>query len=159
MDLFLIPFPLVLTRSLRLAGFRNQFPMRQTKRSSTMSAPSFVQLGAVALLFLAGCVSHPVQETKLDLHSLPRYSNIHPYKLEPFVPVAISLQKLGPKRGSQALLEAAKTANYFDDYEKVVVLCRMLFKFHEGRTYIYPSLGERVFFWGHKLRGMAARAD
>ncbi len=112
-----------------------------------MSAHSCVKLVAVALLCLAGCASRPVRETRLDLQSLPRYSNIHPYKLEPFVPVAISLQKLGPERGSQALLNAAGTAKD-EDYEKIVVLCRMLFKFRESKDSIYPSLGERVFIGG-----------
>src|ERR1700744_579176 len=91
-------------------------------------------------LFLVGCSTDHTDKAAFDLNTLPKDTNAYTYKLEGFIPAAMSLQAMGSTAGSEALLRAAKTADY-DDYEKIVVLCRMLFKFREGQHYIYPSLG------------------
>ena len=79
----------------------------------------------------------------------PIPASVYTWNLGGFIPAAMSLQAMGPEAGSQALLRAASQiteTNSFDDNVKVVVLCRMLFKFKAGEAYQYPSLGERVFF-------------
>jgi hypothetical protein len=97
------------------------------------------------VLLLASCSATPVKQPSFDLAGLPQDPNSYTYKLERFIPAVVSLQAMGREAGSQALLRAAKTAS-FDDYEKVVVVCRMLFTFRDGVDYIYPSLGHRDFF-------------
>ena len=116
---------------------------------------------AVIILFmlLCGCVATIPTPANLDLSTLPASgqnsgwnhegpipASVFTRNLGGFIPVAMSLQAMGRKAGSQALLDAARTAD-FHDYEKVVVLCRMLFEFRDGVDYVYPSLGQRTFFW------------
>jgi hypothetical protein len=108
----------------------------------------------VLLLALCGCATSPVNERAFDLSRLPNDSNPWTYILDDFIPAAMSLQAMGSEAGSQALLRAAEDVDYkykaghggWYDYEKVIVLCRMLFNFREGVRHPYPALGERVFF-------------
>jgi hypothetical protein len=97
------------------------------------------------LLLLSGCSTAPVEKPNFELAALPQALRPSTFKPEPFISAAISLQAMGREAGSQALLRAAKTAD-FNDYDKLVVLCRMLFKFREGVNYRSPSLGHRDFF-------------
>jgi len=108
----------------------------------------------VFLLALCGCATSPINERAFDLSHLPDDPNSWTYILGDFIPAAMSLQAMGSKAGSQALLRAAEVVDYkyktghggWDDYEKIIVLCRMLFTFREGVRYPYPALGERLFF-------------
>ena len=97
------------------------------------------------LLVLGGCASGPVAQPNFSLAALPKHTSLPSYKMGPFIPAAMSIQAMGREAGSEALLRAAKTAD-FDDYEKLVVLCRMLFTLRQGVEYRYPSLGHRDFF-------------
>lgn len=113
----------------------------------------------IFLLLACGCKTSPPKPANLDLSALPgpgvNYWNhkgpmppsVYTWNLGPFIPAAMSLQAMGREAGSQALLRAAARVSG-DDYEKVVVLCRMLFKFQESVSYQYPSLGGRDFFGG-----------
>ena len=60
----------------------------------------------------------------------------------------MALQALGREAGSAALLRAAATPETMDKsvYEKVTVLCRMLFTPRPGREFQRPSLGGTDFF-------------
>ena len=115
-----------------------------------------------SLLLSCGCACTSRKAANLDLSTLPESgmnskwdhkgpipASVYTWNLGGFIPAAMSLQAMGRQAGSQALLRAASTVsetNSTDDYEKVVVLCRMLFKFKDGVTYRYPSLGHRDFF-------------
>ena len=115
----------------------------------------------IFLLISCGCKTIPPKSANLDLSTLPGYgaetwnhkgpvpASVYTWNLGAFIPVAMSLQAMGREAGSRALLRTASEAsedNTYDEYEKVVVLCRMLFKFKDGVTYRYPSLGERFLY-------------
>jgi hypothetical protein len=98
----------------------------------------------VVLLFLAGCSTPRVPQDRIDLKSLPALDGGGPYSLEPFIPTVMLLQRMGPKAGSEALLQAASPAAEKADrfvFEKVTVLCRMLFTARAGSEFQRPSLG------------------
>ena len=120
----------------------------------------------VLLIALCGCATTPVNELAFDLSSLPNDSNPWTYILDKYIPAAMSLQAMGSEAGCQALLRAAKvvddksrTGHDGDEYEKIIVLCRMLFNFREGVHHPYPALGERFFLGGHNVLGLAFRTD
>jgi hypothetical protein len=116
----------------------------------------------ILFLLLCGCASTSVAPIKLDLNSLPVSGvnawnrkgpipiSVGTWNLGGFIPAAMSLQAMGRQAGGQALLVASENSASFtsDDYEKVIVLCRMLFKFIQGVVYRYPSLGYGTFFGG-----------
>jgi hypothetical protein len=100
-------------------------------------------LVGLSLLVLAGCSKPRVAEQHFDLALLPPFDNGLPYRLEQFVPAAMALQSMGRERGFAALLRVAGTPETVDKsvYEKVAVLCRMLFTPRPGREFLRPSLG------------------
>jgi len=98
---------------------------------------------ASLFLFLVGCASDRVDHRDLDLRVLP--ASEATFNPEPFISAAISLQSMGKDAGSLVLLRAANTADFYD-YDKLVVLCRMLFIFRDGIDYRSPSLGHREFY-------------
>jgi hypothetical protein len=116
----------------------------------------------VLLLFSCGCATTPPKQAYFDLSTLPSSgvnsgwshkgpipASVYTWNLGKFIPAAVTLQAMGREAGSQALLHTASMVPEFnssEDYEKVVVLCRMLFKFKDGVAYRYASLGGREFF-------------
>ncbi len=99
-------------------------------------------------LFFVGCTAPRVSHPHFDLAALPEYENGPGYKLEKFIPAAMSLQAMGREAGTAALIQASTNSELANPgvYEQVVVLCRMLFKFREGVEYRHPSLGHTDFF-------------
>jgi hypothetical protein len=80
-----------------------------------------------------------------DVSSLPTLSN---YKVDPYLRTAVGLQKMGKEAACQALQSSMTTNRDMRSYYKHIVLCRMLFKARDGRTFRRPAMGGTTFFGG-----------
>lgn len=116
-----------------------------------MSPRTLWSLAAV-LGLLGGCSTdtrlsgHAVSLT--DLPSIQRDD----YRVDPYIGAAGQLQSAGKQVAFQQLLALARTAPAdFENYQRVAVLCRMLFSKRPGSDFVRPGLGAPSFLDGYPL--------
>jgi hypothetical protein len=109
-------------------------------------------LPACLLGLVAGCAIHqPPQPpsidsdlTKVSLSILPPIAHFN-YTVDPYIGAAIRLQAAGKESGCNKLLELAESCTNRVGFEKIAVLCRMLFVARSGAEFNRPQLGGPSF--------------
>ena len=117
------------------------------------SAKCWSHFVVLLVVLCGGCVAPRVSHSHFDFAALPKVDNGPGSKLGDLIPAAIALQAMGKDAGSAALLQAASSsetnlATKFEAYEKVVVLCRMVFTAKEGAEFLGILQGHTDFFGG-----------
>jgi hypothetical protein len=74
--------------------------------------------------------------------NLPPVFSGHKYKVDPYIRAAMALQAIGKE---QACKQLASFAEKTDNNDKVIVLCRMLFKEKKDGKFRRPSIGAPFF--------------
>ena len=79
------------------------------------------------------------------LADLPGLNFDGSYKVDPFIRAAVVLQKMGKEKACEKMLELAANP---ERGNRVIVLCRMLFKKKAAGEFRPPALGQPEFFGG-----------
>ena len=99
-----------------------------------------------------GVACHHLRVTQVSLADLPRPTELYgirtrtPYRVDAYIEAAGRLQAMGEKAACERLLIMG--AQDDADYDKIAVLCKMLFAKRPGSEFIRPSMGGAVFIGG-----------